>query len=438
MRASAWTGVTRPISHYSIFFVAVHQERHWLKGVRTTHASQALAPAGANAIITAMKLRVATFNVENLASRHRFNGGRPETTAAMSLFDIVNPGQRETIERSLAVALADEKRQMTALALAETRADIVAMQEVDNLTVLQAFFANYVHRIADHRYGHFAVSEGNDPRGIDVAFAARRDLLAADRIEIVSNRDVTFGELDVMEPGLAAFDIRPDHKVFNRDCMQVELTFSDRTLTLFICHLKSMNTGRDDGRQTTLPIRRTEARAVRRLIERRFGEAVDHANWIVLGDLNGYEVGIGPGAMPDDEGASGLEPLTDGFASDPVAKLPFHERWSHFRRSWSETRDRLIETHMQLDYVLLSPALARANPAPPVEIVRRGLPYRVPLDPREPDRSIARLATTSDRYPNVGWDRPKASDHCPVVVELDIPRHDHPLRGRDEPARKRR
>lgn len=80
------------------------------------------------------------------------------------------------------------------------------------------------------------------------------------------------------------------------------------------------------------------------------------------------------------------------------------------------------ETHMPLDYVLLSPGLADANPHPGVEIIRRGLPYRVPLDPRAQDRSVATLSTTADRYPRVGWDRPKASDHCPVVVDIVVPR----------------
>jgi len=25
-----------------------------------------------------------------------------------------------------------------------------------------------------------------------------------------------------------------------------------------------------------------------------------------------------------------------------------------------------------------------------------------------------------ERYPRTGWDRPKASDHCPVVMTLDL------------------
>ena len=31
------------------------------------------------------------------------------------------------------------------------------------------------------------------------------------------------------------------------------------------------------------------------------------------------------------------------------------------------------------------------------------------------------VATRADRYPRVGWDRPTASDHCPVVVEIEVP-----------------
>ena len=27
-------------------------------------------------------------------------------------------------------------------------------------------------------------------------------------------------------------------------------------------------------------------------------------------------------------------------------------------------------------------------------------------------------ADASPRYPRIGWDRPKASDHCPVVMDL--------------------
>jgi endonuclease/exonuclease/phosphatase family metal-dependent hydrolase len=369
-----------------------------------------------------MKLRVGTFNVENLLTRHRFEpGGRTETSAAMSLFHFPRADERDAVERSLAVALEDDKRQMTALAIAEAQADLWMLQEVDSLASLQAFFANYVHRIADHRYGHFALLDGNDRRNIDIGFAARKDLLGPGQVTVRSHKELTFSQAGVHDRELAMLGIGPDGKVFARDCLAVELSFAGRRLSLFGCHLKSMNNGREDGRIATLPVRRAEARAVRWLIQQRFGSGWREANWIVLGDLNGYRYGLGPGADVVDEGASGIEPLLDGFAIDPMETLPVHQRWTHFRRYWSESQDKLIDSHMPLDHILLSPALAAANPAPPMQMIRRGLPYRVPLDPREPDRSMAKLATCADRYPRVGWDRPKASDHCPLTVDLDIP-----------------
>lgn len=370
-----------------------------------------------------MRLRIGTFNVENLVTRHRFEpGARGDAQAAMSLFHFPDTRDRDAVERALSVSLEDDKRQMTALAIAEANADLWMLQEVDSLASLQAFFANYVHRIADHRYGHFNLTEGNDRRGIDVAFTARRDLFSLDAVTSTSHKDLTFGEMDVHDGDLAHMGIRPKDRIFARDCLAVELRWRDRSLTLFGCHLKSMNNGKDDGRTATLPLRRAESRAVARIIKNRFGPDWRAHNWIVLGDLNGYRHGIGPLGTIIDEGPSGIESLTDNFATDVMTALPAHERWTHFRRFWSEERQQLVETHMPLDHILISPALAAANPLPKVDIIRRGQPYRVPLDPREPDRSIAALSLTADRYPRVGWDRPKASDHCPLVTELTIPK----------------
>ena len=369
-----------------------------------------------------MRLRIGTFNVENLLTRHRFEaGGRTETQAAMSLFHFPRADERDAVERSLAVALEDDKRQMTALAIAEAKADLWMLQEVDSLASLQAFFANYVHRIADHRYGHFTLLDGNDRRNIDIGFAARRDLPGLRQVSVISHKQMSFEQAGVYGPDIAAFGIRPDDKVFARDCLAVTLDFGDRELTLFGCHFKSMNNGREDGRSATLPIRRAEALAVRRIVRERFGSDWRQANWIVLGDLNGYRFGLGPLAQPVDEGPSGIEPLTEDFAVDPMERLPVHERWTHFRRYWSESAESLVESHMPLDHILLSPGLARANPQAAMQMIRRGLPYRVPLDPREPDRSMGRLALTGDRYPRVGWDRPKASDHCPLTIDISLP-----------------
>ena len=133
---------------------------------------------------------------------------------------------------SIAVALEDDKRELTALAIAETRADILALQEVDNLSVLKAFFANYVHRVSDIRYGHFKLVHGNDQRGIDVAFAARKSLVDAAEVVVTSHHEATLPS-SAATTSPEALGIQPDDRVFNRDCLEVELDFGEARLTLF-------------------------------------------------------------------------------------------------------------------------------------------------------------------------------------------------------------
>ena len=88
----------------------------------------------------------------------------------------------------------------------------------------------------------------------------------------------------------------------------------------------------------------------------------------------------------------------DGFGQNLLDAIPEEDRWTHYYAG---------ERHKtQLDYIIASPALAAKLVGTP-EIIRAGMPERVPnLDIK--------------RYPRTGWDRPKASDHCPVVAEFNI------------------
>ncbi|MGP9819870.1 endonuclease/exonuclease/phosphatase family protein [Salinarimonas sp. NSM] len=366
-----------------------------------------------------MRLRIATFNVENLVSRNAYGPkARPQTGPALSLFDFADPQMRDHIQAATAVALEDDERQATALSIAETRADILCLQEVDGLGVLAPFIANYVHAVSDIRYGHMRLEPGNDPRGIDVALCARKELFTHERqVRARSWKDATFADLGVHEPALEAMGIPHGSKVFNRDCLEVCLEFEEASLTVFVCHLKSTGWGPRDAGSA---LRRAEARAIRAIVERRFGAGWRGAHWIIAGDLNASPQAVLPGGEIVHVEDTGIEPLTENFAVDPARALPEGERWTYYHRETSDGRV-VAERHVQLDVVLLSPALAAANPAARVEILRRGLPYRVPLDPAHPDRSIGHLATRADRYPRIGWERPRASDHCPVVVEIDLP-----------------
>lgn len=369
-----------------------------------------------------MPLRLATFNIENLLRRFDFSGFRRPNGAdrALSLYEIDDREQYRELEQARAIALTDDTRQLTALALAKARADIVCLQEVDDLEALSAFEYNYLYKMTGRGYRHKHVSQGNDSRGIDVALMARDETADGEPIEIAGTRThaaLTFGEAGLLSAELAARGHLAEERLFRRDCLEVELRVGGKGLTLFLVHLKSMSGARDDvpGRDGSMPMRRAELQAVRRLVEARFGGRAAEAGWAVCGDCNDYRerVIVGGGDIGDytfaqvKERDSALDILLgDGFAVNPVERRGALDRWTLFHSRGPKER------HLcQLDYILLSPALARANAAAVPEIVRNGQPWRTPFPPGQ----------AVERFPRIGWDRPKASDHCPVAMTLTLP-----------------
>ncbi|NLH80981.1 MAG: endonuclease/exonuclease/phosphatase family protein [Phyllobacteriaceae bacterium] len=358
-----------------------------------------------------MSVRIATFNVENLL--RRFSAERDRRTGAwipdpaVGLFEHESEAEGRLIERALQVAISDDQRQMTAQAIRDCDADVLCLQEVDGLETLRWFHDRYLARALDEPYEHFALLEGNDRRGIDVAVASRRGL----PIRVMSNATLTYRDLDLFDDELRRWGAAPDDRIVKRDALEVEGETAGGVLTLWICHFKSMT----EGRERTMAVRRAEARAVRRLVEAKFGARTATADWAILGDLNDFrdrirlvrgEAGTLE-AICERVDATGCDPFhADRFAVDLVERLPPIERWTHH---WAEGRELAA-----LDHLFVSPALARANPDVRPRVIRAGLPYRVPVERMRP--APAAFA----RYPRVGFDRPKASDHCPVVVDLTL------------------
>ena len=363
-----------------------------------------------------MRLRVCSFNVENLFTRFDF-AGFTDPRAARYLPPIVRflgdfgdgdlskfPEFRDLM-RSASAAQADDHRQHTALAVAQADADIYCLQEVDSHDALDRFMAFYVAKIGVDPYPNLILLDGNDPRGIDVA-AVTRDIRPA---YARSHAAITPGWIDDTASGRALLERYPrarearGGRVFRRDALELEVVVGDRRVTLVNCHFKSMG----GGRTASIGTRQLEALTVREILARKFPDPAA-ALWAVCGDLNDYRMRIkvskAAGAAEtvhrlDADDPSGLDPLlADGFAVNLLDALPEPERWTHYYAA--------ERTKTPLDYVLASPALAeRIRGAP--EIIRAGMPHRVPnLD--------------APRYPRIGWDRPKASDHCPVVVEFDV------------------
>jgi len=369
-----------------------------------------------------MSLRLATFNVENLMNRFDFSGFRNQLNQdrTLALFEIKDEAEYRHLEQARAIAHADDARQLTALAIAETRADIICMQEVDNIEALKAFEYGYLFKMIGQGYRQKYTTAGNDSRGIDVAVMMRTETADGEPIEFVrmtSHAHVTFEEFGLHTPELTALGIEPFERIFRRDCLEIDVKIGGRPLTIYLVHLKSMAGSRNgmSGREGSMPIRVAEARAVRRIIEERFGR--DHAGdkrWAICGDFNDYQQRIviagdafsGYSFQLVDEPTSSLDVLlADGFAENIVRRRPELDRWTLYHTRGPEER------HLcQLDYILLSPALARANGEAVPDIIRGGQPWRTVFPPGQ----------EVERYPRAGWDRPKASDHCPVAVTLNI------------------
>ncbi|SPJ25118.1 endonuclease/exonuclease/phosphatase family protein [Palleronia abyssalis] len=362
-------------------------------------------------------LRLATFNIENLFTRFDFDAflAGPDSREARYLPPIVqflgqygdgDLSRFDTFRRlveSASVAQDDDKRQHTALSLAATDAHAVALQEVDGVHALSRFLQAYYAKLGEPAYRHQVLHEANDPRGIDVAMIARDDWPFYSR----SHQDLTPAWLDDTESGRDLLERYPrardrasqlrNQRIFRRDCLEVQ--FDRGPVTVFNCHFKSMG----GGREKTMGMRQLEAATVREIITRKFDDPAT-ALWCVAGDLNDYTQLIKVFAdgteevRPQDE--SGVDPLLeDGFGINLLETLPETDRWTHYY-AWDRQKT-------QLDYLIASPALARKMVGSP-RIIRGGMPYRVP--------------NTDDlaRWPRIGWDRPKASDHCPVIAEFRI------------------
>lgn len=326
-------------------------------------------------------LRLATFNVENLLMRCDFSAPGIDDLRH-KLTRVSDQAAAQKVASAFNV-LSEDDRTLTAQALAATRAEVCALQEVENLVTLTTFHDRYLSRWSERTYSDHVLFEGNDGRGIDVGVLSQCPI-----VRKVSHADKTYQALGIVPPpGVAA-----SARVFRRDCLEVDIRKDGEVLTLFVCHFKSMHGGRD----RTRTIREAEARGVRALIEARFDDPAA-ANWIILGDLNDYlEIDGTPSRQ------HGLGTLVqDGFAADLAMACisdPY-ERWSHHYAG--------LDQYTALDHILVSPRLLDLNRAADITYVRAGMAWRS-------------TRHRGFRLPGIGWQAPKASDHCPLVATIEF------------------
>jgi endonuclease/exonuclease/phosphatase family metal-dependent hydrolase len=304
-------------------------------------------------------IRIATFNCENLFARYNFRDSLEPPRDGFSIND-------------LSFDFYDMRsKRITAAAVKETDADIICLQEVDNQPVLDRFTGEFLATTAAKRYRHRVLIDGNDPRHIDVAFLSRYPITA-----IRTHRH------DRNAANTAA--------LFSRDCLRVDIDVAGEVLTLYGNHFKSMM----GGRAATRARRVEQADGMLAILKRDWGDSLA-GQFAVLGDLNDY-----PEADPNGT-TTGLGALLDhpGLI-DPITRLDPQHRWTHYF-----ARER---AYRQLDYILMSQALAAksSGDGKPGRVLK-GLPWRA-------DRY------TGNRFDDVGEDTPKASDHAPLYLDLDL------------------
>jgi endonuclease/exonuclease/phosphatase family metal-dependent hydrolase len=321
-----------------------------------------------------MKIRVGSFNAENLFARFHFRGVRqkykkPDGKTGYryrpynekELADIAKEGW--AVDKTKFAGLKGDNRKITAKAIKAIKADVLALQEIEGMDTLKRFVTQYLSK---EGYKYKILIDANDPRFIDVA--------------LLSKFPIAYIQTYQFE--------RTPHRnsfVFSRDCLEVGVQLSQHTvLPVFINHFKSMV----GGRKKTMSRRKEQATKVVKILKDRFGNNPGNSPWVVLGDLNDY--------MP----SSGLQPLLgQKWLENTLNRLNEQDRWTHYYKGGNE--------YKQLDYILLPKTLAAADPTIVPEVERRGMP-------------LCAKRFKGKRFKGVGKNNPKASDHCPIVMELKV------------------
>lgn len=296
------------------------------------------------------KVRIATFNVENLFARYNFKRNFTPTTDGFSI-------------NNLAFDLYDnDSKKITAKAIKKMKADIVCLQEVENMEVLDRFVSRH---LAGRGYKHKMLVDCHDPRRIDVAVISKFPIVNTVTYRHVRNKNNSWW-------------------LYSRDCLQVTVDCNGKLLTLFNNHFKSMLGGRDDTKER----RQEQVEGVANLITELYSGNDYKGNFIVLGDFNDYE---------DDE-TSLTKLISHEGLVNVMKRIPEEDRWTHYWAGGGE--------YKQIDFILLGKQLGDLNQDNPV-IVRNGLPHRAER-------------YTGDRFRDVGESEPKASDHCGVYMDVEL------------------
>lgn len=284
-------------------------------------------------------VRVGSFNLNNLFSRFNFASevdALPDRDAEppVQIVTTLDPDDPDLVKfRTFKGRLVKAKPAVDRARLAERitamDADVLAVQEVEDVTTLTAFAAN---DLAELGYKHVVLVEGNDPRLIDVGILSRLPIGG-----VTSWRHAVHEQTDT-------------EAIFSRDLLQVDILTANRSrrlLTVFNTHLKSQFC---DFREDPIPcqkhnntLRHQQAATAARIIAT---QTRPDSRYVLCGDMNDTPKSRFLAPLVSDDTLRLVDGLADAVPDRPAP----HDTPEAPDRPWSS---RFKDTGKPAEYELL-------------------------------------------------------------------------------------
>ncbi len=219
-----------------------------------------------------MKITLGTFNLNNLFSRYNFKASIKSLKSGTVVEYVFGDKENFKIRKFRGKLIKPKNKKDTlkiASTIVEMNADILAVQEVEDINILKQFNKEY---LGNKSYKYVTLIEGNDPRLIDVGLLSNFPLGA------------------VTSWQHAVYD-NETREIFSRDLLQAEILNERRTktlFTLFVTHLKSnfisyTSPDADKQKAKNNQKRLKQSEVIGRIIE---DQTRPDSKYILVGDMN--------------------------------------------------------------------------------------------------------------------------------------------------------
>lgn len=258
---------------------------------------------------------------------------------------------------------SEEQIKFTGKVIKTVKADVQCLVEVESAGTLKMFNTDILGAMFKDRI----VIDGNDPRGIDIALAAKKAF------------PIVTAKTNIFARG------KDNKTIFSRDCLEVEIALSKkRSLYILVNHFKAKDRtpAKSDAK------RKSQAAEVSRILKERYDLKKDLV--VVAGDLN------------DEPKSAPLAPLvkTPGLHNVfDIVERPENDRWTYYYGA-----DKQYNT---IDYLFVSTALSKFVTDAGLE--RRGM------------YNLEKLTGGAEKpFDGItGW-KLGASDHAAIWADFDL------------------